>query len=129
MYERLVEALRKEALEAPGLSPNGYTLMREAADFIDDLVSALNHADEQIASLVEAAEKRKWVSVRERLPEDGVYVLGRYKNNDMAVVCVFEHDEEFDFWRAMVDEGWETDCDAPPTHWMQLPEAPKEDEE
>ena len=63
----------------------------------------------------------KWISVEDELPDDGVYVLGRYCNNDMAVVCIFERDEDLVFWRAMVDEGWETECDVGPTHWMPLP--------
>ena len=80
---------------------------------------------------IPAADVRpvKWISTKERLPEDGAYVIGRYKNNDMAVVCVFEHDEDLVFWRAMVEEGWETECDSGPTHWMPLPAPPTEETE
>lgn len=69
----------------------------------------------------------KWIPVTERLPEKRKYVLVRYKNNDMAVACWFDGDEDILFWRAMTDEGWCADCDTDPTHWMPLPEPPKEE--
>ena len=128
MYDRLAEALRKEALEAPGLSPNGYELMREAANFIDDLVSALNHADEQIVSLVEAAEKRRWISVNERLP----------KTDDLVLVAI--HDDSGDTLFDVTNVGFyldvfplgiwvvENERCSYVTHWMPLPEPPREEE-
>lgn len=67
----------------------------------------------------------QWIPVTERLPERLKYVLVRYKNNDMAVACWFDGDEDILFWRAMTDEGWCSDCDTDPTHWMPLPEPPK----
>ena len=70
----------------------------------------------------------RWIPVSERLPEKRKYVLVRYKNNDMAVACWFDGDEDIQFWRAMVDEGWCADCDIDPTHWMPLPE-PYEEED
>ena len=66
----------------------------------------------------------EWIPVEERLPKTGEYVLVRFKNNDMAVACIFERDENFTFWRAQTDEGWCADCDTEPTHWMPLPEPP-----
>ena len=103
-------------------------LMSEAADAIEELQQQI--VEFQLAlDGAEVNDLPKWISVKERLPEDGVFVLTRYKNNDMVVACVFEHDECLDFWRAMTDEGWCADCDAEPTHWMQLPEPPKEETE
>jgi len=69
----------------------------------------------------------EWIPVTERLPEQGKYVLVRYKSNDMAVACVFDFDENMAFGRAMADEAYASDCDFEPTHWMPLPEPPKED--
>ena len=69
----------------------------------------------------------KWIPVTERLPEKMQYVLVRYQNNDMAVASWFGGDEHIRFWRAMTDEGWCADCDTEPTHWMPLPEPPKEE--
>lgn len=73
------------------------------------------------------APQPRWISVKEQLPEKRKYVLVRYKNNDMAVACWFDGDENILFWRAMTDEGWCADCDTDPTHWMPLPEPPKEE--
>ena len=81
----------------------------------------------QAADAIEDLSKPKWISVEERLPERDKYVLVRYANNDMAVACVFGGDEHMTFWRAMTDEGWCADCDTEPTHWMPLPEPPKEE--
>ena len=78
---------------------------------------------------IPAADVRpvKWIPVTERLPEKMQYVLVRYQNNDMAVASWFGGDEHIRFWRAMTDEGWCADCDTEPTHWMPLPEPPKEE--
>ena len=76
-----------------------------------------------------APERERWIPVAERLPEKHMYVLVRYANNDMAVACWFDGDGDILFWRAMTDEGWCSDCDANPTHWMPLPKPPEEEYE
>ena len=81
------------------------------------------------ADAIEELSKPKWIPVTERLPEKMQYVLARYQNNDMAVASWFGGDEHIRFWRAMTDEGWCADCDSEPTHWMPLPEPPKEETE
>lgn len=67
-----------------------------------------------------------WISVNDKLPKFGQYVLVRYDNDDMAVACIFDRAEDIIFWRATIDKGWCSDCDFEPTHWMPLPEPPKE---
>lgn len=42
MYDELIKALRDEALEAPAISSIGYTLMRKAADVIEELLREAN---------------------------------------------------------------------------------------
>ena len=131
MYEDLVKRLRT-------ICPENYShpmdfaygvqqAMHEAADAIEDLKYDLDLAVRAEAAAVKAYTPC-WIPVTERLPEDGVYVLGRYENNEMAVVCVFDHDEDITFWRAQTDKGWEADCDTEPTHWQPLPEPPEEGE-
>lgn len=114
MYEELVNRLNKRAVN-----------LKEKFSRNAELLSELMQA----ANAIEELSKPHWIPVTERLPEDGVYVLGRYKNNEMAVVSVLDHDEDFTFWRAQTDEGWEADCDTEPTHWMPLPEPPKEEKQ
>lgn len=68
----------------------------------------------------------EWISVTERLPEVDKYVLVCFGSGYIAVACLFDIDEDLTLWRAMTDDGWTCDCDAEPTHWMPLPEPPKE---
>ena len=65
----------------------------------------------QAADAIEELSKLHWISVEERLPELGKYVLVRFASNDMAVACYFNRDEGMIFWRAMTDDGWCADCD------------------
>lgn len=111
MYDELVAMLRKKYDKAP--------MVMEAADAIEELKRRLEQALYMPLP--------RWIPVTERLPEKKKYVLVRYKNNDMAVACWFDGDEDILFWRAMIDEGWRADCDTEPTHWMPLPEPPKEE--
>ena len=85
-----------------------------------------------VGALRDALDKRtKWISVEERLPEYKTAVLGyglRYRNYPdtdpfPAVHVVYSRGE---------DEGWFTFWNneyVAVTHWMPLPEPPKEDEE
>ena len=68
----------------------------------------------------------EWISVRDKLPEDNKYVLAVFASGALVVACVFEHDEDAVYWRAQTDDGWESDMDFDPTHWMPLPEPPKD---
>lgn len=68
----------------------------------------------------------KWISIENQKPQIGEFVLGCFSNKDMAVVRILKIDDNQRTWRAVTDEGWECDCDTEPTHWMPLPEPPKE---
>lgn len=69
----------------------------------------------------------EWVSVGERLPEKKQDVLMLFGAGNMAVGWLYDIDEHTTFWCAYTDDGFYTDCDCVPTHWMPLPESPKED--
>ena len=136
MYDELVKKLRNRRIcvQSGGDLGKDFPLMREAADAIGELSMKL-HGDEaaiagmkrEIERMVVSVNKPRWISVTERLPEKMQYVLVRYQNNDMAVASWFGGDEQIRFWRAMTDEGWCADCDTEPTHWMPLPQPPKEE--
>lgn len=66
-------------------------------------------------------EAPEWISVKERLPEEGQRVLAwdGYKIYDCAHCG--------DVWIETVDD-WSINTNDPVTHWMVLPEPPKEDE-
>ena len=63
----------------------------------------------------------KWISVEDRLPEHGDVMLCHHKHTDYPIVC--QWDERTGAW---IDDKWSygTGCI---THWMPLPEPPKED--
>ncbi len=98
---------------------------KEAADAIEERCQQVDKFAEEAALLY--AKLPHWIPVTEQLPEKMQYVLVRYKNNDMAVASWFGGDEDIRFWRVMTDEGWCADCDTEPTHWMPMPEPPKEE--
>ena len=62
-----------------------------------------------------------WISVKERLPKDGVTVLVRTTYGLVAAALhdTYLHERE---------EGDNSFDDSEVTHWMPLPEPPKEDE-
>lgn len=68
----------------------------------------------------------EWISVKERLPEKKQDVLMYFNSGNMAVGWWHDEDEHITFWCAYTDDGFYTDCDYIPTHWMPLPESPKE---
>ena len=69
----------------------------------------------------------QWISVKDRLPEKKSDVLMLFEFGNMAVGYWHDGDEDCTFWCAYTDDGFYTDCDSEPTHWMPLPEPPKED--
>ena len=105
---------RLAAYEETGLTP-------------DDVVDLMgNHG----MALSELAKVPQWIPVTERLPEKQADVLiyfgGKYKN----MATGFWHGEEkmnAVYWCAYTDDGFYTDCDYKPTHWMPLPKAPGKD--
>lgn len=69
----------------------------------------------------------EWISVKERLPERKQDVLMLFDTGNMAVGWWHDADEHISVWCAYTDDGFYTDCDCIPTHWMLLPEPPEEE--
>lgn len=89
----------------------------EASDRASEAGMQYNFYKDALEAL---AAQPKWISVEERLPEDGTFALFHYaKNgeNTMDVGCYY------DYGMFMVD-GHSVNA----THWMPLPEPPKEEE-
>jgi hypothetical protein len=75
----------------------------------------------------------EWISVKDRLPEDGEYVLVYHLADDHITVGYFEKDNvsyyiESDGSKFYTDSGWETEIPwaqkGSVTHWMPLPKPP-----
>jgi hypothetical protein len=118
MYEELVKRLR----EAPNDWPDA-DLHYVAADAIEDLEFACNRYEKDYKAL--CAYLPKWIPVAERLPElrMAVIVYAPYMKNEFMA-----------YWtgsRWMVWAAGEYEREMPEyhqiTHWIPLPEPPKEE--
>lgn len=137
MHEKLVKRLRNAAQWADKGLVITPSVCLEAADAVEELIAKLNHADDQIERLVEAAEERHWIPVEERLPQGGddsgqlcenVLLQMSVEYNDNYVTSgwingvtkkVYYLDEKDDFiHRADMSVV---------KAWMPLPEPPKEE--
>lgn len=117
MYAELINRLR----EAPSDWPDA-ELHYEAADAIEDLITALTASNKVIAK-----NKPKWIPVTERLPNVGEKVLVLAYANDVLTARM----------RKQAENGYPVfECNgiflemAKPgriTHWMPLPQPPKEE--
>lgn len=68
-------------------------------------------------------QKPKWISVEERLPEYGKYVLvADERNRFIGLFSLEKTEENYVFWRDM--GSWTMDVIAI-THWMPLPTPPE----
>ena len=135
---------------------HGKCIIIEAADAIEELkMTADSYKRSMEAWADEAANVQpRWVSVTERLPENGVHVLLSCKCGSGAYVCDGFHTEKYstptqfyedidadydeDTDEYYFPEGWwevvknwdDYSCVAiedTVTHWMPLPEPPKEE--
>ena len=102
-------------LELGYLNRGLYQIVAREVDFMRVAIAALREQDDHFR---EATKKvgHKWTSVEERLPEDGVDVLTR-RAVGMSV-------EAHCGW-GWTEDGYHTKWRV--THWMPLPEPPKED--
>lgn len=87
-------------------------LMREAADQIE-------RDQKEIADL---REKQQWIPVAERIPERDIQVIGWYKDNPFSQYRLGVVAWNGQGWVFVYAHRYVTDV----THWMTLPEPPKE---
>ena len=65
---------------------------------------------------------QEWIPVTDRLPEDGGYYLVVHRNKyNGSISIAFEM-----YIKCKIGEWWENDYAYDVTHWMPLPEMPKE---
>lgn len=117
MYEALCRHLRSLAKLWGVSTPN------EAADVIEELsreYESIAKSLNESVELVRKLQSPRWVSVTERLPEEGQYVLVSYMSISGAMRAV-------SYWfsddRNKVRWGGEIELFV--THWMPLPPAPE----
>lgn len=68
----------------------------------------------------------EWISVKDRLPNEGdIVVAWLFKKKEPACVR-FERDKHGPIWYELVTVDRDNDREDLITHWMPLPEPPKE---
>lgn len=86
-----------------------------------DALSYIQQLESQIADL--GKKVPRWIGVKERLPKDGQKVIAAFRNEEGMIVDQTRYSNgEFDFanWAYVWDENI--------THWMPLPQPPKEEQ-
>jgi hypothetical protein len=78
--------------------------------------------EKQSTGLMHSEEQLRWISVKERLPEDGQKIIATFRDNGGRVVDQARYNNgEFDF------ASWAYVWGDNVTHWMPLPQSPEED--
>lgn len=106
MYDELVKDLRDN-------HDKYFARDMQAADAIEQLMednAALNETVTNLLEQIKDLSKPRWIPVTERLPEAGVYVLAYSADDDYMTVEARHKFEAFQI-----------------THWMPLPQPPKEE--
>ena len=124
MYETLIAALRKVDEYDSGYAK----LMYDVADAIEELQQIAGHYEESAHDYFKDVcyyleRVPKWISVTERLPKEGEFVLvygDLYPNKHDGGVIAVSKRMDWNYWQGF---GRERDI----THWMPLPQAPKEE--
>ena len=87
---------------------------------VDDITYVLKIVYDEMDEMPPVAVAPTWISVKERLPEAGARVL-------VAVGAVFEaYIDDAGVWQRYYSSPMK-DVLGEPTHWMPLPEPPKEE--
>ena len=85
-----------------------------------DALFYIRQLENQVADL--GKKVPRWISVKERLPKDGQKVIAAFRDGEGVIVDQARYSNgEFDFanWAYVWDENI--------THWMPMPEPPKEE--
>ena len=79
--------------------------------------------DESDQEAVGGIKMSEWISVKDRLPEPGRYVACIAKRNPFSRFMPMVARIEKNGWANLITEQYISEV----THWMPLPEPPKED--
>lgn len=92
----------------------------------EKILNCTESVREDARALIQQLEAQvpKWIGVEERLPEDEIPVLVGYSRNLDGFISIGYLDHEDMRWCGI--DGIRI---ARPSHWMPLPEPPKEEEE
>ena len=127
MYEELIAVLRhRGSLPCEGCPrktcKGAMANMREAANAIEKLVEVIQNHD-----FLESLMKPDWIPVTDRLPEKSGNYLTAFGDRTAMAVNEFMHPRDW-----LTEEGRKAHPNGKwywggVTHWMELPEPPKEE--
>lgn len=104
----LIDDLQKVIDEEPDIYPNHrYVTLCEARDYLKEFF-----------------KNREWISVKDEMPKEDVNVLVTDGSCWCGVWSLFKYSDFVDYWE---DEHGNFQPLDDVTHWMKLPEPPKED--
>ena len=126
MYEELTKALRKQAHKLPekfSRNAENIDLFLKSADAIEELSKQHEAQTQNIIALLN--EKPRWIPVTDQLPEErGNYlVVINCPRGQWDEICAFDVEKEW----VSIDEYAEI-ATKWVTHWMPLPQPPKEEQ-
>lgn len=134
MYDELVKRLRERSVflfphhgESRSYDAD---LMHEAADAIESLNSIVENNAKAHKTVYENLARRipLWISVTERLPENQGPFLARYGFGDVSKETGQFFYGVLYYFYADADPHWQHEsAGIEVTHWMPLPEPPKEE--
>lgn len=109
--EKLIEALKN--------APDEYGVIKMSTQIRDIIVEELE----------KDSKDSKWISVKERLPEQkwiDCFVATKIPANGARGINVAWVNDDYGVWKS--NDEWICDGREIVTHWMPLPEPPKEDQ-
>lgn len=129
-YDELATRLRKRAKELPerfSKNEENIRLFLAAADAIEELIAGCDNYEDALKDAVEELcekdaedQKRRWIQVTERMPDDYVPVL---TCDDRGNIHIFEHCSSYTH---PFNIGPYHPRFYPVMFWMELPEPPTE---
>lgn len=137
MYEELVKRMKESAerFDYDGWVDTA-AILEEAADVIEELIPFKKQVEKGIGLLDKADELLKavkplWIPVTERLPEPWEPVLVTYLSYNSHLpkadmLAYIDSDDGLWYWWDDTDPSG-TKCIVTITHWMPLPDPPKEE--
>ena len=121
MYDKLIKRLRKTSIDF-GESDHVSVMMIEAADAIEDLQGKAKVLEKLADYWCNKAPK--WIPVTERLPKENGFYLCLYKHKASGGVAM---DEGLSILQ-WINNKWGINDIYLVTHWMPLPQPPKDGE-
>lgn len=85
---------------------------------------------EQLVEHILREKEQQWVSVKDRMPKDGIFVLVCNDDGHMMLAKWESEAVRWEYKYMNYDwDVWDEEEQGPICYWMPLPEPPKEDEE